>query len=437
MNNSRIRFYRFFLIISSFVICYLSLFLTIWLWYPEGLSHELLVSHIQVFSIIYPFWMLVMFMHNLFDLKSLRAYSFLVTGLISAMAVNFLLAVTYFYFQPSLFLTPRRFLLAHITSSFILLLLWYVVVKYFLQHKAKEYIYVLSASDNVPNVAETIAEHAYLGFEFVSRLTETTLPELFNQNRSRSVVLAEDVYGNPKLVEQLYALKKNGVVFYSHRAFYEQLFRRVYLATITELWFLENISYQQKPFYNIIKRTVDLVAGLVGFIVFLVTFPFFAILIAGTSKGPVILKNQYRVGLDGQPFRLFKYRTMYGDQKDLWTKQGDSRITPIGKWLRKFRIDEIPQSINFLLGNLSLVGPRPEQIGIVEQLKKDIPFYDERHLVKPGLTGWAQLHIYAGNVDETKLKLQYDLYYIKHRSILFDLEIIFKTAYYVFLGAGR
>ena len=115
----------------------------------------------------------------------------------------------------------------------------------------------------------------------------------------------------------------------------------------------------------------------------------------------------------------------------------DARIIPFGSILRATGLDELPQLLNVLRGEMSLVGPRPEQPHIVEELKQKIPFYDERHLVKPGLTGWAQLNIYAGSVEETKLKLQYDLYYIKHRSFLFDLEIILKTIYYIFTWQGR
>jgi lipopolysaccharide/colanic/teichoic acid biosynthesis glycosyltransferase len=128
---------------------------------------------------------------------------------------------------------------------------------------------------------------------------------------------------------------------------------------------------------------------------------------------------------------------MSGGPTNTWTKVNDPRITRVGKFMRKSRLDELPQFINLLIGNMSLVGPRPEQVHIVEKLRQQIPFYDERHLVKPGLTGWAQLNIYAGSLEETKLKLQYDLYYIKHRGFLFDLEIILKTVYYIFTWKGR
>jgi lipopolysaccharide/colanic/teichoic acid biosynthesis glycosyltransferase len=120
-----------------------------------------------------------------------------------------------------------------------------------------------------------------------------------------------------------------------------------------------------------------------------------------------------------------------------WTEVNDPRITKFGNIMRKTRIDELPQSLNLIKGDISLVGPRPEQMGIVERLRKKIPFFDERHLVKPGITGWAQLNIYAGSLEESRKKLQYDLYYIRRRSLLLDMEIILKTVYYIFTWQGR
>ena len=184
------------------------------------------------------------------------------------------------------------------------------------------------------------------------------------------------------------------------------------------------------------KRALDICFGLIGFIFFLASLPFCALLIKLNSSGPILFVQE-RVGKKGKLFNVYKYRTMSGGAVNTWTSVNDPRITKVGKFLRKSRIDEWPQFINLLLGTMSLAGPRPEQPHIVEDLKKQIPFYDERHLVKPGITGWAQLNIYAGSLEESKLKLQYDLYYIKHRSFLFDLEIILKTIYYIFTWQGR
>ncbi len=209
------------------------------------------------------------------------------------------------------------------------------------------------------------------------------------------------------------------------------------MSQINEIWFLENINYQEKRLYNIVKRILDVALGLIGLVFFLISLPFCAAIIKLTSQGPVFFVQE-RVGKKGRLFKVYKYRSMSGGATNIWTSVNDPRITGVGKFLRKSRIDEWPQFINLLLGHLSLVGPRPEQPHIAEELKKQIPFYDERHLVKPGITGWAQINnIYAGNTEETRLKLQYDLYYIKYRSFLFDLEIILKTVYYIFTWQGR
>jgi lipopolysaccharide/colanic/teichoic acid biosynthesis glycosyltransferase len=177
--------------------------------------------------------------------------------------------------------------------------------------------------------------------------------------------------------------------------------------------------------------------GIILFIVFLITFPLITLLIKLNSPGPVLFR-QKRVGRNDKIFTVYKYRTMHiGHDENLWTKVDDKRITSFGKFIRAVRIDEFPQFINLLRGQISVVGPRPEQVGIVEKLKHEIPFYDERHIVKPGLTGWAQLNIYAASLEESKLKLEYDLYYIKNQSLLFDLEIILKTIYHIVMRKGR
>ncbi|MEK7451733.1 MAG: sugar transferase, partial [Patescibacteria group bacterium] len=135
---------------------------------------------------------------------------------------------------------------------------------------------------------------------------------------------------------------------------------------------------------------------------------------------------------------IYKYRSMRdGTPNNIWTQDGDPRITAFGKFLRKTRIDELPQCFSLLKGDMSLVGPRPEQVNIAKTLCNEIPFYDTRHMIRPGITGWAQLHVYAGTTEETRKKLQYDLYYLKHKSIIFDLEIMIKTIFHILFLEGK
>ncbi len=423
------------IIIPDTILLFLGLWFAILIRYQGNLSHQETVSHFKGFSVIFLLWLIVFFIHGLFESAIFRRYTTLIINLVSAWVVNLILAVVYFYFQPNLILTPRRFLLIDIAVSFILVLAWHLMAKYFLKRTLQEGVYIFSFAGETGELEKEITNYSFLGYQVLGKIDEQSIDNLSLEKNS-TVILPDNLHSNPSVSQKLYQLRTAGVTFYNHKDFYEFLLRRIYLSDINELWFLENINYQEKRFYNIVKRFVDIVLSIIGFFIFLVSYPFCAILIKLTSPGPVIFVQE-RVGKGGKTFKVFKYRTMSGGATNTWTSVNDPRITKIGKFLRKSRVDELPQFINLLAGNMSLVGPRPEQPHLVEQLKTQIPFYDERHLVKPGLTGWAQLNIYAGTLEETKLKLQYDLYYIKHRSFLFDLEIILKTVYYIFTWKGR
>jgi exopolysaccharide biosynthesis polyprenyl glycosylphosphotransferase len=379
--------------------------------------------------------LIVMFSHNLFDFSILRRYTTIIFNLVSAMSVNFLVAVVYFYFQPNLILTPRRFLLVDLAVNLALLLGWYLFVKMIFVRRTPERIYLFSQNEKQKELASEIQDHVYLGFQLAGYIGEGEELKLA-PNEQVSIVLPDGLETQPAMLRRFYDLRKEQVGFYSHHYFYEQLTRKIDLAAINELWFLEHINYQRKRFYNFFKRLFDLLFGLLMSIAFVVTWPIIALAIKLTSLGPLFFVQE-RVGQEGKIYKVYKYRTMLPGAGNTWTQARDPRITPIGRLLRRTRLDELPQFINILAGNMSLVGPRPEQSDIVEMLKREIPFYDERHWVKPGLTGWAQLNIYASSIEETKVKLQYDLYYIKNQSIFLDLEIIVKTFYHLIAGKGK
>ena len=423
------------IVLPTWMLFYVALWLTINLRYPKGLSHIQYNAHLQAFTIIYLLWLLAFFSFKIFEFNTLRRYTTLFFSLLSAMVANLLLAVIYFYLQPNLILTPRRFLLLDTLLSFLLVLLWYLLVKYFFKFAWNEKIYLFSFNRELEELEKEIADQDFLGFRVKGHLNDQSL-STFAPEGDESIILPPNLHSSQETLSKFYALRNRGVTFYNYDDFYEKLLRRVFLSQLSELWFLENIEYRQKPFYVFAKRVLDMIFGFLMFIVFVITFPF--IFVASKLSG---LQNtffiQERVGQNGKLFKVYKYRTMKGETTDTWTEKNDPRITSVGKFLRKTRLDELPQFINLIQGNMSLVGPRPEQVGIVAKLKEQIPFYGEREAVKPGLTGWGQLNVYASSVEETKLKLQYDLYYIKYRSFFFDLEIIFKTIYHIFTGSGR
>jgi exopolysaccharide biosynthesis polyprenyl glycosylphosphotransferase len=189
-----------------------------------------------------------------------------------------------------------------------------------------------------------------------------------------------------------------------------------------------------------LKRLVDFLLAAVLLLVLSPLLILVALVIRLSSKGPVIYVQE-RIGLHSRPFRVFKFRSMVDGAEDssgpVWAAERDPRVTPIGRWLRRWRLDELPQLFNVIKGDMSLVGPRPERPFFVDQLKHEIAFFGLREAVKPGITGWAQIRYpYGSNIDDARNKLEYDLYYVEHRSLFLDLAICFHTAKIVLFGRG-
>ena len=206
---------------------------------------------------------------------------------------------------------------------------------------------------------------------------------------------------------------------------------RVYAKQFQDPYNNMDTNTKTSAFFELAKRILDLAGGVVGVLFLVLIFPFvaFAILI---DTGRPIFYRQERLGKSGRVYSIIKFRTMVVEsEKDgtpRFAKEHDARVTRVGRFLRRSHLDEIPQFINVLLGQMSLVGPRPERPGMVEELQKKIPFYRARLLVKPGISGWAQVNFgYAGTIEDTATKLEYDLYYIKHRNLLLDLIILVRT----------
>jgi len=262
--------------------------------------------------------------------------------------------------------------------------------------------------------------------------------------RYSGVILAESVDQLGRdLVERLVRTQFQRTRVYTLESFYEAHWRHVPIQTIDPFWPLQ-MGFQLARIspYHYLKRLCDLVAATV---LLVISSPLMAIagaLVRLTSKGPAIFK-QVRVGREGHPFTAYKFRTMKlssesDERDDLYTREDDPRVTRVGRWLRKLRIDELPQLWNVFKGDISLIGPRAEWIKCVERYEKRIPFYHFRHLVQPGITGWAQVNYPYGESEEDAVaKLQYDLYYIRHYSLKLDAMIILKTVHTMLFGKGR
>jgi sugar transferase (PEP-CTERM system associated) len=236
--------------------------------------------------------------------------------------------------------------------------------------------------------------------------------------------------------------KLRGVDIIDLLEFLERETGKIRVDLVNPGWLIFSPGFRTSPLRRAAKRLMDLIVGIFGIIVGLPLMILVAVVIKiEDGMTAPVLYRQERVGQGGNPFELLKFRSMSVDAeaegKAVWASEGDSRITRVGNVLRKFRADEMPQLFNVLRGQMSVVGPRPERPEFVAELQKNIPFYSERHTVKPGITGWAQLRYSYGATEEDALeKLQFDLYYIKNQSVVLDIMIILQTVEVVLWGKG-
>ncbi|MBP7992593.1 MAG: sugar transferase, partial [Candidatus Magasanikbacteria bacterium] len=272
-----------------------------------------------------------------------------------------------------------------------------------------------------------------------------TLRAAITTHKAHTVIPAPGFSNHPDTVRELYELLFWPVRIMEFSTFYETITGRVPAASYSDGWFISNLVNRDQQLYDSVRRVIDYAVGIGMGILFIALFPFIAVAIKTNSKGPILFK-QKRMGWRSTTFTIQKFRTMYALAADgsaetegaVFAQKNDDRITKVGTFLRKTRLDELPQFWNLLRGDISLIGPRPERPEIFAKLETAMPYYHLRLLVKPGITGWAAINQhYAGTIDEAIQKLQYDLYYIKNRSALLDLVIVLRTINVVLRMMGQ
>jgi exopolysaccharide biosynthesis polyprenyl glycosylphosphotransferase len=417
-----------------------ALWLSLFLRAFEIPTRELFVAHVVPFSFLFLLWAFVFFIAGLYESRSIvLARRVLSTTLLVAQTINISFAALFFFIVPYFGITPKTLLIIYLAVSFILVLLWRVVIFPWLGlQKTENALLVGEGKENEQLVrALTLAERA------PARVVTTISPA--SPTLAQDVELALSQYGASSIIadfndsrvseafSKLYSSISSGIRFFDASELYEEVFGRIPLSVIDNNWLAQNVSRYSNTLYDNVKRITDVVIAVPAALISLVVYPFVALAIKIEDGGPVLISMQ-RVGEGGKPFNFYKFRSMSGNDKGQYGASGASKlyVTRVGKFLRTSRIDELPQLWNILRGDLSLIGPRPEFPPLVEVYEKEIPYYGVRHLIKPGLSGWAQLyHHYdphhATNVEATTMKLSYDLYYLKHRSLALDLIIILKT----------
>ncbi len=435
---------RLFLIAGDLVALYAALFLTIWIRYGEEFNVRLF-EHLFPMSVIFAIWTLVFSIAGLYDLARLRNNIEFIKTLWLTLAINAVLAALLFYLIPSLFgITPRRNLFVFLVIFLFTETVWRRAANRALAAQHPAHIVILGGEESAGELTRFIRENPPLGYRTTTWSAENALA-LFSGRRSSIRQFVADQHidffvvplhmkDSPPLKEMISALLAAGVRMIDLVQFYEATIRKLPVRAVDELWLMEHMGDQHR-FYDNLKRAAEFLFALTLQVLLAPLELLIACAVKVSSAGPAIYR-QVRIGRHGEPFTLYKFRTMRADAEKngpQWAEPYDRRTTPVGKLLRISHLDELPQLVNILKGELSFVGPRPERPEIIKDLRAQVPFYDLRQLIKPGVTGWAQINYPSDKtIDDVKEKLQYDLYYLNNRSFVLDLAIVIRTIKTIF-----
>jgi exopolysaccharide biosynthesis polyprenyl glycosylphosphotransferase len=412
---------------------------------------EFVQQHWPWFPVLTVVWWLVAYLGDLYDVPT-AGQRLEVTRRIGGAGLGLLVIYLVAYFLSPRDALPRLFFLFFGGVSLAGLLAWrWLYATVFTLPPFRQRVLIAGAGWAGHTMAETLMEYSdgdYVVVGFVDDDPEKQgeavagwpvlgssreLVDLARAKRADKVVAAVTHEMGGSLFQALMDCRAAGMDVIRMPELYEKLTRRVPVEHVERGWVVESMNNVQpltRP-SRWMKRLLDIALGIVGGVVLLALLPFIALAITLDCPGPIFYR-QVRLGQGGQQFRVWKLRTMIPDAEEpgeaKWAERDDPRITKVGKVLRKTRLDELPQVISILRGEMSIVGPRPERPEFIEELQERIPFYRTRLTVKPGLTGWAQIHYgYGNSVEDGLIKLQYDLYYVRHWSLWLDLFIILKT----------
>lgn len=398
------------------------------------------------------------FLFDLYELSELRRRGALYIRTLEALGLTSMLLAAIFYAFPQMMLGRGVFLIS-LLLMLSTMILWRLFVMWLLGHpKFAERVLIIGTSRNAVNLAREALERPEHGYHIVGFVGDdpalvgqslinptvvglmTDLQDLVSRHQITRVVLAINERRGRMPLDSLIEMKlRDGLAIEEASSFYERLTGKISIETLRPSWLIFSGPTRRKVLYNQIRRLLDVILSIVGTMLSLPLMALAVVAIKLDSSGP-ILYRQRRVGQRNQIFTIMKFRSMRIDAEPegpKWAEKDDPRITRVGKIIRKLRIDELPQFINILRGEMTFVGPRPERPEFVEQLQKQIPYYSQRHLVKPGLTGWAQIRYpYCSSVEDAVQKLQYDLYYIKNQSLMLDMITLFETSRIVLFGRG-
>ncbi len=448
------------LFFGDIILLYFSLLLMLLIRFPGNFGERLIIAHLYPFSVVFFVWIIILYIWDLYNIRTKQLF----VNYIRAIFMNIIIAMVMFYIASPTKIAPKTNLLLTAGIFSPLFIIWRILFIRILKVNINCLkVGIIGTTNNTNRLLNYIAKDQLKRYEIsyivpyinINKsdwsikevyLSESTsvydnLDEINNKGKTKDIailIVGDAVYRENS--SSLYKYIQNGKTVYHIASFFEENYGFIPVYSAGESWLLQNIKEDKKVEFEHVKRIEDVILCLIGFPFFIVLFPIIAFGIKLSGKGPVFFK-QIRVGKNGKYFTIYKFRTMVSDAEKngaQWASINDSRITKVGRFLRISRLDEIPQIINIIKGDMGFVGPRPERPEFIKNLEDKIPHYSMRHLVKPGLTGWAQINApYASSEEDSAKKLEYDLYYIKNRNLLLDIKIILKTVITVLQRKGR
>lgn len=424
-----------------------SLWLTLLVRYQEIPQQDLLNDHAP-FGLLFVLFLVVFYMAGLYGKRVVRSTTRLVGVILRTQLANIILAALVFFFVPGIGIAPKTNLVLYLAISLALILLWRVTLfPKISMPLARERVAVIADGPEVKELTDEVNGNGRypievrfaVGSSELSSQYDTVVSRLKNERITLLVVDASSDALRP-LFPKLYEVAVEGsrIPVADFHDVYEEIFDRVPLSLIRYDWFLQHAAGQgNSMFYAAGKRVIDVVGALCMGVLTLILTPLIALLMRLEGPGPVFIAQE-RLGRAGTTMRAYKFRSMRQNKSASgeWTveERADNPVTKVGAFLRKTSLDEFPQFLNVLRGELSLIGPRNDILGLGKRLGEAIPYYHIRYLVTPGLTGWAQINqqyeqgnLSPQSVEETKMRLAYDFYYLKHRSLALDIVIALKT----------
>lgn len=452
------------LLIGDLLVAGLALFLGLYFWAAGDawleFSFEFIVTRPPFWYFLLPvFWVILLL--ELYDVQRASNIRETLKGIGLASAIYALIyLLIYFSSEPNSL--PRRGVALFIISAAVLTLIWRLIyIRMFTAPHLLRRVLIIGAGNAGETIAKVISKQSPPPFITIGLIDDdpekqrqvigdinvigdsTHLIKMIKEHEITDIILAISGQMKGRMFQSILAAQEMGVNLTPMPQVYEEILSRVPIFLLEAEWIVRSFVEKShtSTLYQLSKSLIDFAGGLLGTLVMLAFLPLISLGIILETGFPIFL-TQKRLGRGGQPYKIIKFRTMIRDAEKngetRMTEENDDRITKFGWFLRKTHLDELPQFINVLRGEMSLVGPRAERPQLVEQFQKEIPFYRARLLVKPGITGWAQINYgYAGNVEETAVKLEYDLYYIEHRSFVMDISIILRTIWQVLGFKGQ